>query len=63
LISPLAWAQHPAMSRGSCTLLACDFTYLTSNANFAINCLSAVKLTRTMLAAPPKTSSMGSSCL
>jgi hypothetical protein len=32
LISPLPWAQHPAISRGSCTLLACAFTYIKSNA-------------------------------
>jgi hypothetical protein len=46
------------MLRGSRTLLACAFTYIKSNAKvmLAINCLivrvSAVELTRTMLAAP-----------
>jgi hypothetical protein len=30
LISPLTWAHHPAISRGSCTLLACAFTFIKS---------------------------------
>jgi hypothetical protein len=32
ILPPLPRAQHPAMSRGSCTLRACTFTYIKSNA-------------------------------